>query len=542
MNLKLVSLLPWVSACSAPKTEPVDTGTAPIDVSDTAPTVDDTAPTDDDTAPTDPDTGVLPFSGDVTAEPGSIDGVLTNTGMGFADFHFGWWCNLPPITFTPEECVTRVEEHWPDNYPDAGTAYFRWSWADIAPEPGVIDTELIDTTIQTANLLGETLGIRIMAILEGGYGVPEWLTEPPYSVAGEWINSMFWPDVRDPVFLDEHAAMLAALGERYNGHPGVDHVDIGTVGCWGEWNTACLTDAADLFDVYQPTTTEESDEIQAAYEAMVDHHLTAFSDTPVVMLGIGGEPGREVEILAHAVEGGAGWRVDCWGDYGIWGSGWNHMEDYYPAMISAAEEASPGFSEVWQTAPVQLEVCSTMSDWEALGWTTDGPDGEVTKTFAWSTEVHASVLNAKFSDLPDAYVGAIDVLLEENGYRLGLSLLNHSSTVQAGESLILSSRWTNTGTAPPYLPRTLTWRLRNGDQTTEISSEADIRAWIPGEHEVVDVVDLATDLAPGTYDVDVALLDRAGTEPETAPLPPTHLATEGRDEDGWVVVSQLTVE
>ena len=30
--------------------------------------------------------------GTVTVDPKRIDEVLTNPGMGFASFHFGWWC------------------------------------------------------------------------------------------------------------------------------------------------------------------------------------------------------------------------------------------------------------------------------------------------------------------------------------------------------------------------------------------------------------------------------------------------------------------
>ena len=28
--------------------------------------------------------------------------------MGFADFHFRWMCNLPPVSFTPEECARTI--------------------------------------------------------------------------------------------------------------------------------------------------------------------------------------------------------------------------------------------------------------------------------------------------------------------------------------------------------------------------------------------------------------------------------------------------
>ncbi|MGB9339854.1 MAG: hypothetical protein WCB63_11475, partial [Polyangiales bacterium] len=96
----------------------------------------------------------IPEPGTVTVEPSRIDEVLTNPGMGFASFHFGWWCNLPPITYPPEHCADRVRKQWPENYPESGTAYFRWHWRDLEPKRGEIDFAMIDRAIQSANELG----------------------------------------------------------------------------------------------------------------------------------------------------------------------------------------------------------------------------------------------------------------------------------------------------------------------------------------------------------------------------------------------------
>lgn len=519
----------FLLVCGCPQVDPDDDDAGDDDASD-----DDDDAGDDDTYD--------PFAGDVDAYPAVSAQVLTNPGMGFADFHFGWWCNLPPVTFTPEECAQRVEENWPENYPDAGTSYFRWHWSDLEPQREQIDTAMIDATLQSSNALGETLGFRVMVIDEGGMGVPQWLTEEPYNIAGEWIDGLFWPDVRDPTFQAEHQRFIGALGERYDAHPALDHVDIGTVGCWGEWNTACLQSADGLFDVYSPQNATEEDEIQAAYEALIDHHLDAFGATPVVMLGIGGSPGRELDVMLHATSGGAGWRVDCWGDWGFWGAGWTHMEDYYPGMIDAATAQDPTFADLWQHAPIQLEICGVMQDWHDFGWSSAAPDGEVYRTFQWSLDVHASVLNAKFSAVPADYTGAVDDLLVANGYRFELGRLNHDTTVAAGGTLVLSSEWTNSGTTPAYHRRTLTWRLRGDGGEALLESDADTRDWQPGSQSVVEGFAVPADLSPGSYALDVALLDRAGTDPATDPLPPLGLGIEGRNADGWYEISQLTVE
>jgi hypothetical protein len=122
-----------------------------------------------------------------------------------------------------------------------------------------------------------------------------------------------------------------------------------------------------------PKDGAERKQIVAAYKGFIDDHLKAFPSTPVVMLGLGSKKGEPVEIMAHAIKGGAGWRVDCWGDWGILGTAWNHQTSLYPDMIANLTAAVPSFPDVWKQAPVQLEVCSTMPDWHSRGWKATKP-------------------------------------------------------------------------------------------------------------------------------------------------------------------------
>ena len=467
--------------------------------------------------------------------------VLINSGVGFANYHYGWWCNLPPISFTPEECVPRVEENWPDNHPDAGTSYFRWTWADLEPERGQINFELIDTTLQTSNLLGETLGFRVMTILEGGMGVPEWLTQEPYSIAGQSFDGTFWPDVRDTTFLSEHQRFLAALGERYDGHPAMDHVDIGTVGCWGEWNTACVSEISGLFDFVDADNTSELDDLQSAYTAMIDHHLDAFVETPTIMLGIGHENGRNSEIFKHATSNGAGWRLDCWGDWGIWGDNWMHHRDYYPQFLETAAAQNPDFTTLYRRAPIHLEVCGVMNDWEGLGWGVEAPNDQVTRTMDFAVEQHASLFNAKFSSVPESYSSEVERLLSTSGYRLALSSVQHTPTIEENGVFKILSVWINNGNAPMYHQRALTWRVSTGSDAWYFISEQDLREWYDGTHERQDTFELPADVRPGVYSIEVALLDRDGTNPATTALPPTRLANVDQKDDGWMPVSTIEV-
>jgi len=480
---------------------------------------------------------------DVTVHPNRIDDVLINPGMGLANFHFGWWCNLPPIDFSAEECAARARENWPENHPDCGTAYFRWTWRELEPERGEIAFDLIDRALESANALGETLGFRVASIADDAIGIPDWLASiTPGDELPSAGGATYWPDYRDPTYQAEHARFVAALAERYDGHPAVDHVDIGSVGCWGEWNTACLTDGAGLFGTYAPADAAEEAAIVDAYTTLIDAYVGSFERTPLVMLGLGGGgEASERDVFVHAIAAGTGWRVDCWGDWGVFGASWNHQTDSYPLMISEATAAFPGFADAWQHAPVQLEVCDTLPGWAERGWTVTPPDGQVYRSFQWALEQHASVLNAKWTEIPEQYLSALDELLVQNGYRFVVDELRHPGEVMPTDPITIASTWTNLGVAPIYLTRTLAFRLRGSERTVTFESAADVREWLPGTSIVTDRFTLPADLPAGAYRLELALLDRAGEAPATAALPPLRLGIEARGDDGWYGLSEVTV-
>ncbi len=96
------------------------------------------------------------------------------------------------------------------------------------------------------------------------------------------------PVLDDPAVLEAHLDFIRRFGARYDGHPGIDHVDIGSVGWWGEWHMSESTNA--------PMPTPETQ------KKIVDAYLAAFRQTPLLMLVGGGD------MLQYAVEHGCGWR------------------------------------------------------------------------------------------------------------------------------------------------------------------------------------------------------------------------------------------
>lgn len=425
----------------------------------------------------------------VTIHPRERKGILYNPGMGLADFHFGF--NHPPTE---------------KQYPKSTVAYFRWSWSNLEPEEGRYAFDFVDRIISQAKLKGETLAFRIVTDYKAGS--PEWLLRK--GVASLKVSGGVFPDHNNPTFLQYHEKLIKAFGERYAGSPNIDHVDIGSVGCWGEWNMACCQGVEVKCKQYFPV---EHNQIK-----ITDWYLKYFGGTPLVILH-GGQ-------LKYAVSRGAGWRGDCFGDYGYFSPTWNHMDHAYAPALE-----DPVIAGAWKNAPVQFEVCGVMQDWYEKGF-------DIDLILKKGLEWHVSVLNANSSPIPTEWRPRIDEFLAKMGYRFVLREMTHATEARLGETLALRSQWENIGVAPVYHDWPIAYRLRSADDQVlaRWTSAAPLRQWLPGvRHEVEDLVTLSEDMPDGLYALDVAILDQDGQ------VPFVDLAIEGKRHDRWYPISTIMV-
>ena len=436
-----------------------------------------------------PESSSLESPSTVTVQPIEIEDVLYNPGMGFADFHFGSGNTLSA-----------------DDYPPSTVAYFRWTWDELEPSEGRYNFGLVDNVIRQAGEKGETLAFRIMTVYKGS--TPKWLLDKRVdSIA---VGGDIFPDYNNPVFLEHHERLLRAFGERYAGKPEIDHVDIGSVGCWGEWNTACCEEAKkEICKRFFP--------IQKNKLIIIDWYFRYFPDTPLVML-VGGP-------VEYAASKGAGWRGDCFGDYGTFKPDWNHMDNVYGPKVR-----NPVVGNAWKTAPVQFEVCEDMQHWYDRGF-------DIERILQKGLEWHGSVLNAKSSPVPPPWRGKVDAFLKIFGYRFVLRELSHASEAAPGGSLLVKSRWENKGVAPIYRPWPLAYRLRSDADRVVATwrSAANLRSWLPGPSDVEDVVEVPVGLPAATYNLDVAILSEDG---KTAHV---ELGIAGKRADKWYPISKVKI-
>jgi len=450
----------------------------------------------------------------VIVKPAETDELLPNPGIGWETFH-----------------RTRTQDrNLPDWLPST-IHYARWGWGTLEPEPGKINYAFLDKVLKDSRDAGQQLAFRVMCCSTNTRDpyYPKWLKAlgarivatrrgdgPPLTV----------PDLDDPIILERHLDFIRRLGERYDGHPDIAHVDLGSVGWWGEWHMS----GAKGIRMPKPETQRK----------IVDAWLAAFKKTQLLMLIGGGK------MLTYATQRGCGWRADCLGDMGGFSKTWCHMRKGYPFWIRQA-----GVEDAWKTAPVAWESCWDMRRWVKEGW-------PLRFIFNYALALHGSVLNNKSAPLPEGpgIRPEIERFVRRLGYRLVLRELRHPATAAAGRELALSMKWQNVGSAPCYRPYRVAYRLSNDAGFAKaLPSTITVSKWMPGSvplftedfykgewdlpnGEMVDVADkvaLPAGIPPGRYRFSVAVVGERSLEPAI------RLGIRGRAEDGWYPLSEIEV-
>jgi hypothetical protein len=389
----------------------------------------------------------------------------------------------------------------------SGSAYFRWMWVELEPQEGAYNWDLIDSHLARAKENGQTLEFRVMLEYPAAYeiGIPQWLVDKGVNM--RWTNcedhDYYSPDLEDPIIKDYHIKLIKALGERYDGHPDLGSVDIGSVGLWGEWHEYCHPEL-------MPGRDERS--------AIIDLYYESFPNTPLIAL-VDDKEG----ILYAANKGRSAWRGDCWGNYLPEGEGWNHhLNSYWPAHNL--------IPDAWMNGPVALESCYTMKSWYSEG---NAITQIVDDAIAW----HASLAHNKSDYIPAKYISEIERLVMKLGFRLVLRNIEFEKTVYPGLVSTLELNWENLGIAPPYRDFRVAFRLRDnlGNTHAQYITEQSIKGWLPGTISIDLEYPIPGEIPEGEYKLELGLVFHS------APDRLVPIANVGKTNDGWYVVGAMEV-
>jgi hypothetical protein len=448
----------------------------------------------------------------VVVRPIEIDEVLTNPGMGFMTFQrfngdalnegSGWTEGMPIDYQDFDGDLSNMD------YPATTIAYWRVYWKFMEAEQGAYRWDMLDKALETARSRGQTLLLRIAPYGTGEErDVPDWYR----ALVGEekeWAYSnpvnKWMVDPEDPRYARYFGGFIRALGQRYDGHPDLEAVDLSIVGAWGEGAGSELLS-------------------QTAREALVNSYTDSFKKTPLIALLMDEKTNKYANSQIPV-----GWRVDCIGDLGFWAedqNGWTHMYDFYPQEIIKC-----GVQDDWIKSPLSFEICGTFLRWKER----EGYDREDVKyIFDQTLKWHMSSFNAKSSPVPEEWKDLVDDWLKKMGYRFVLRSFTYPQVAELNGPLPFKSWWENKGVAPCYKDFTLALRLVSDHQSLVLPADAPVREWLPGDNISDQTIFLPEELEEGFYDLQVAVVDRLKFEPRVK------LAIEGRQEDGWYQLGEI---
>ncbi|WP_298821554.1 DUF4832 domain-containing protein [Chloroflexus sp.] len=422
------------------------------------------------------------------------------------------------------------------------TVYHRFSWNDLEPEEGQFNFALFDRWLQNAGANGQRLAWRLMvAASNQSAGVPPLLGYAPLWLRDKGASGYIYyrdhnengrqdqesepdiwaPDLADPIARFYHDRLVQELGRRYDGHPFLDMLDIGSVGLWGEWHfyAAVVKEVVGNPPSGQTQRGWVAMPSASARQSIIDTWVNAFPNTPKAIL-IGDSTGMQYATGTHRT----GWRADCWGDMN-----W-HMPRFYDRQIQATSA-----TEAWRNGPVALEPCWNMQYWYDQGW--NGND-----ILDWAVSRHASYIQNKSRPIPAEWLPAVQRALRAIGYRLVLREIQHPVATPLGVAVAITTIWDNTGNAPPYWDYDIKVRLKRAGVEWVSPPLRSVKGWQPGSRIEPIELTLPPDLPPGEYELAIGVFSRfpEHTHPN---LKYIKLAIQtAPDGDGWYPLSRVTLK
>ncbi len=335
--------------------------------------------------------------------------------------------------------------------------YLRLDWSDLEPEQGKFKFNIIDEIFDQYAMFGFKFIFRLCtyeANKTADYSAtPEWV----YELGAKAIKTEadLEPVYDDPIFLEHLDKFVAAFAQRYDGHPLVESVDIGTFGTWGEGHTS--------FGSWTNYPAE-------AYQPHVDMHIRHFVKTRLTMnyglLIAIYNTDREgaVRLSEYAYAMGMGMRDDSIGvPY--------YTQRYgYDTLIT-----HDLFDRYYKTAPVDIEFGHLWQIDEKENIKDGLPLLEAVK------RAHATFAG---------FHGYVDRWLEQYGYlhdyianRLGYWYFVEGFELPpalAHTKCMMRITMVNRGFAPTYYGYTAQIVLRNDDKTyTVYDGAAENKNWLP---------------------------------------------------------------
>jgi hypothetical protein len=421
----------------------------------------------------------------VVVRPAATDGLLPNPFKGYAPY---------ADTFFEDPSIPQ------------SLVYDDVTWRALEPDAsGVIDWDALEDDWDQHTALGRRIGFRFKCADPWSgdeTDIPDWLVSAGVSIDRYTIDggSGYLPQWDNPVFLDQHDRIIAALGARYNDDPRIAWIDVGSYGIWGEWH------------VYQNEHLAAS---QATRQRILDAYINAFPDKQLVI------PFDDDFATATMAERGHGIRNDCLGTA--------DSNDWFEESMAAL---GIDMDALAATGIVTGEFCGSEAG------AREGFSDRFDLNLDFIVRNHWSFIGPAGGSLLVAGGALLDnarSAYKHMGYRFRIQEARWNNPASA--SLSLSLTMINDGSAPFYYPWPVHIAFAQSDaiaadiEMTE--AHWDCRTWMPGEAVMTAKIPLPLD--PGDYEILFSIHD-----PDTQ-QPGIRLANDGHAGNGRYRLGTVTV-
>lgn len=406
-----------------------------------------------------------------TSKPATTTGFAINPGK-------GWMLMMPGPDRAPFA-----------DWPWVSLIYHRVCWNTLEPEEGRFDwgNPAWEGGFKPWIAAGFPVGLDVCCENPHGgeYCTPKWVRDAGCNGRIERRNDgdqmshgkvmeRWCPDYTDPIFQEKLANFLTALAARYDADPAVEYVTLRSYAAWGEW-----------YGTAEPDDT---------LNWMVDLHCRLFRQTPLIIPE--SCPPRWPGVILPAIDRGIGVRKDGLG-------GPTHPGEH--ALFDRAHHR----------APVMLEFWGARDYLRRKGWDVLFDKEECIQSW------HASRVNMGFPGQARQWVENEPEFLDRMAARMGYGFRIHEAwhadtldrQAASGEERLFpcGAWWRNDGVAPYTRNGAIQLTLRAGDGQEHLVHEdcTGPNQITPIGHYRLDYrIELPADVAPGTYEVLIGMIDR----------------------------------
>lgn len=388
-------------------------------------------------------------------------------------------------------------------------AYATLTWREFEPEQGVYDFDAFEQRNHFDEWRAQGVGIILNFSMDvpgdsAHTDLPDWLYEAIEADGAAYETAQgsgFSPNYANTLLREHHHAAIAALGERYDDDALVVAVEIGSVGAHGLWDMSASGDELPAASVMTAYAQEYVNEFPGTL-------LTCPARYEVFDgMGIGC-------LNTAAGDGEASWR-------------WLNR-CYYGGLDEVTRQ---------EVLPADLE--STGGIWGAhLAAGVSAADMDAAEFMDLIGQLRDGNASYIYGDGLTELSQERQLLLNRAlGYTLWIRRVQMPERIRPNYRLRLNLTWQNDGSAAMAQDWPLEVALyRDGERVYGETCLLDVRTLQPGDTENYVTVDMPNDIAPGEYDVTVAIID-----PETGESA-VPLAMACVQVDGRAVIGQITVE